>query len=420
LGKINKKFLNLLGIIFILLATIYYFLNKDVVTTYTGKLAFPTRDSSSILMDDGRVFVIYGNKAQIFEPKRNKFTAVNPKYEVSLLNPGQIFIKDADGNNIGTAQIKNINPQSYDYIMITKIIREENLHYNTDFRHSALLPNGKILVANGGYKNEKNGKRISKKPGFWAELCDPLKKKCNVIDKIDRNISFYKNISLKDGNVLVIGGRKANQIYDYKLNKFTPISNDWIPGCIEKVILLKNNNVLISGYDGNTKSIAESYDIIAKKFSEIKGDLPYHFSPILLKDGKVLFLRNTCDPSYPNNSKIFDPENNAFKSVSKMEYSSKYIFFYGPRCGFSTTVLPSGNVLIAGGQIGTGGYSMNVNDVDIYIPEKDIFIRKKLRTDRYSHEAVLLKDGRVLIIGGEIEDNSYDEALTTAEIFEEK
>ena len=103
-----------------------------------------------------------------------------------------------------------------------------------------------------------------------------------------------------------------------------------------------------------------------------------------------------------------------------MKYSSSLIIFSGPRCGFSKTLLPSGNVLLAGGQIGTGGYSMNVDDMDIYIPEKDIFIRKKLRTNRYSHEAVLLKDGRVLLIGGEIEDNSFDQALSSAEIFKEK
>lgn len=427
MGKVNKKVIIAIGLI-VAIVLVIFLLNKDVATKRAGKLAFPTRDSSSILMDNGKVFIIYGFKAQIFNPETNKFKAIDSNYKVSLQNQNQILIEEADSTPIGTAQVKNIPQQAYDLIMIRKIIREENLNRRTDRMRSALLPNGKILVTNAGYKINNKGERVWEKAGFGAELCDPRKKLCKVIGKVNPNISFNYNILLNNGNVLILAGkitevkakREANVvdlIYDYKLDKFIPASNNRKSVYLKEHILLENGDILISGRDIDGLVFIERFNPHSKTFKEIEIAKLSRYSLVPLQDGKVLFLRNSCDPSISNNSKIFDPENNSFNRVkSKMKNSKSHLIFSGPRCGFSKTLLPSGHVLLTGGQIGTGGFSMEVNDMDIYMPDKNIFIRKKLQNIRYSHEAVLLKDDRVLIIGGELGGN----ALNSAEIFEEK
>ena len=81
------------------------------------------------------------------------------------------------------------------------------------------------------------------------------------------------------------------------------------------------------------------------------------------------------------------------------------------RSGHTSTLLPDGNVLIAGGMNGNGNYS---DTTEIYSPETDTFrSARSMSARRVGHTATLLPNGKVLIAGG------YNgEYLASAEIYD--
>ncbi|MFE9580919.1 Kelch repeat-containing protein [Nocardia sp. NPDC006044] len=74
-----------------------------------------------------------------------------------------------------------------------------------------------------------------------------------------------------------------------------------------------------------------------------------------------------------------------------------------PRSMHSATLLPDGRVLVAGGvkpRVGTNDVG-SVNSAELYDPRTDTWApTEPMADERTSHQAVLLADGRVLVVGG--------------------
>src|SRR5262249_29741179 len=64
----------------------------------------------------------------------------------------------------------------------------------------------------------------------------------------------------------------------------------------------------------------------------------------------------------------------------------------------TATLLPNGQVLVAGGLDSTGQYPV---DAELYNPATGIWVTTgRLINGRYHHTATLLADGRLLVVGG--------------------
>ncbi len=73
----------------------------------------------------------------------------------------------------------------------------------------------------------------------------------------------------------------------------------------------------------------------------------------------------------------------------------------GARIGHTATLLPSGDVLFAGGGTGSYGYWYSTETAELYDPLSGTFkYTGSMSTPRDGHTATLLKDGKVLIAGG--------------------
>ena len=97
------------------------------------------------------------------------------------------------------------------------------------------------------------------------------------------------------------------------------------------------------------------------------------------------------------------------KLSDKLEGSSEMAF---PRSGHSATLLPNGEVLIAGGMEKNREYH---NSAEIFSPKTNLFTSvQNLNQKRVGHSSVLLKDGKVLILGGFGDDG----ILSSAELFD--
>ena len=100
---------------------------------------------------------------------------------------------------------------------------------------------------------------------------------------------------------------------------------------------------------------------------------------------------------------VFDPAAGAFSPIVAMEKTRK---------NHSSTLLKDGRVLIVGGSMGNGELTgRNL----IYDPSSNGFKEAgRLQVDRWGHAAVLLTGGRVLIVGG----NTGSEHANLAEMYD--
>ena len=94
---------------------------------------------------------------------------------------------------------------------------------------------------------------------------------------------------------------------------------------------------------------------------------------------------------------------------------------YWPRCrAFSTaTLLPTGNVLVAGGLIGSVYNPQTTPSAILYHPATNTWTATgSMTTPRENQTATLLQDGQVLMAGGTLFDHPHVvQFLSSAELY---
>src|SRR6266542_4147513 len=167
---------------------------------------------------------------------------------------------------------------------------------------------------------------------------------------------------------------------------------------------LADGRVLIVGGEngGGLISQSEIFDPTAGTFS-VGGNLSdprADHSAIRLVDGRVLITGGRGTAGALNTTEIFDPTTGAFASGPAMGVA---------RAGHSATLLADGRVLIAGGDAN--------GSAEIFDPSTGNFsaVAANMNVARSMHSAALLQDGRVLIVGGR---TTAGDALSSGEIFD--
>jgi len=129
----------------------------------------------------------------------------------------------------------------------------------------------------------------------------------------------------------------------------------------------------------------------------------------VLPNGNVLIAGGVsqtaaCDACATASAEVFNPSTKTFAPTGDM---------HAPRRGHSATLLANGTVLIAGGQDDTGA---SLASAEIYSPATGTFSAAgEMKAARAQHEAALLENGKVLIAGG---FTAPDTITATAEIFD--
>jgi hypothetical protein len=103
---------------------------------------------------------------------------------------------------------------------------------------------------------------------------------------------------------------------------------------------------------------------------------------------------------------LYDPATRAFTAVGDMKE---------PRAAQTTTLLPDGQVLVAGGYDVINVHGLTAS-AELFNPATGMFQpTASLLTGRYWHAAVSLPDGRVALLGGY---DPHNEALRSVEIYD--
>ena len=131
----------------------------------------------------------------------------------------------------------------------------------------------------------------------------------------------------------------------------------------------------------------------------------------LLASGQVLITGGFSTAVFPSpaltTAELYDPTTNAFTALAGTMRSG--------RTNHTATRLPDGRVLLAGGQDNNDGDGRN--SAELYDPATQTFtaVAAAMTTPRGGHGAALLPNGRVLLAGG---FNNSSVALNSAELFD--
>jgi len=187
--------------------------------------------------------------------------------------------------------------------------------------------------------------------------------------------------------------------------------------------LLQNGQVLIAGglelapgkgphLQPYSIVLSELYDPIAQTSTPTGSmELPRSgHTATLLNNGKVLIYGDINGGSFY--AELYDPASGTF-SLTNSTTAIR-------RGGHTATVLQSGRVLVTGGW--NEAYCYALSTAEIYDPDSGTFTSTTgpMQTARAEHTATLLGDGKVLITGGESDNDvcGSSDALATAELYD--
>ncbi|MEI7475178.1 MAG: kelch repeat-containing protein [bacterium] len=313
---------------------------------------------------------------------------------------------------VGCAIPSNSNPTSInDTEMLGHFEKAGSLKIGRYDHTATLLQDGRILIIGGRGGAEHSTLN-------QAEIYDPTTKKSTKIGRINVARCNHTATLLKDGRVLITGGTgQGNQYNMASAEIFDPVTNTFkkLPDMNYKrsehsAILLPNGKILISGgrAAGNT---AELFDPETERFSitsNLSANNRYNHNSVLLKDGRILLDGGGCyyetKLSTKSNKMMIVNENcniaETYNHETEMFIPLKSKMNNARRSN-SITVLKNGKVLITGGEDISIITGTSLKTAEILDPETETWQKlPDMNYDRVNHKAMLLKNGNVLIIGG--------------------
>ncbi len=224
---------------------------------------------------------------------------------------------------------------------------------------------------------------------------------------------------LADGRVLIAGGfvdtasLSSAEVFDPATKSFASAGDMGDRRSGHTATLLSNGKVLVAGgYNGSYLATAELYEPETRSFKPTGKMLAARSShvAVLLPDGKVLLAGGVGTGwTFLASAEIYDPVTDIFTATGNM---------HAARESHTATSLANGKVLIAGGHKGRRSAMTVYSSAEIYDSTSGSFTAAGDMTRiRHKHDAVLLADGRVLIVGGADERDGRG-AYNTTEIYD--
>jgi hypothetical protein len=341
------------------------------------------------------------------------------QHTATVLPDGKVLI--AGG---GTASAELFDPSTGRFMLTGRMMRPRTGHSAT------LLPNGKVLIAGG--ETDPNNYPAS----GTAELYDPATGTFGPAGVMLQPQWDNSATPLPNGKVLITGGTTGitsccpiaafPELFDPSTGSFTSAGAYANLGMAETNGLvgvsatpLRDGRVLIA-----SEPAAELYDPGMNAFSRTGamttgGPLgtPQYIegrSGTPLRDGRVLLVGGEHeDFGRFATAELYDPSTGDFTATGSMAFVRDH---------HAATLLDDGRVLITGGE-GVSGCDSgpgpaciveSLASAEIYDPSTGRFtLAGAMASAREFHLATLLKDGRVLITGGQLFHGGVNASLTS-------
>ncbi len=261
------------------------------------------------------------------------------------------------------------------------------------------LRSGKVLVAGGRIDPIASRSQDSRNAvTASAELYDPTTGSWSATGPMNHARTFQAAVLLPSGKVLVAGGRTdvprfepitSAELYDPDTASWTETGDMRDARDSFALIVLRSGKVFVTpGLDPYNDAYAyEVYDPATGSWSGIGGAAVRFGSATLLSSGKVLVIgRGSL-----GTAQVYDPPSNTWRPAGTMMMA---------RDSYTSTLLPSGKVLVAGGAEGFAWYPATSSS-EIYDPGSGTWTQATSMTSpRKGASATLLPSGDVLVAGG--------------------
>ncbi|MCX4539403.1 kelch repeat-containing protein [Streptomyces sp. NBC_01565] len=223
-------------------------------------------------------------------------------------------------------------------------------------------------------------------------------------------------VTLADGRVLMAGGENRSRDAQNATVLFDPATAAWKPGAtlsvsrrLHSLTRLADGKVLAAGglsgpYGGVSRPGVTSAEILdpatgAWAPTGAMHEARFAHSATLLPDGRVLVAggiapRSALSQKALTSAELFDPATGEWTATGPL---------HDARCAHQAVLLRSGQVLMVGGMtpIGRGLYA-GLSFCELYDPARGLWTPTgDLDSVRKGHQATLLADGTVLVTGGD-------------------
>lgn len=386
----------------------------DAPTSNVGDMSSPRVRHTATLLPNGKVLALGGHNnagtlgsAELYDMTTGAWSAtggVNPAREghtATTLANGKVL---AAGGSSGTSALNNTalyDPAKGAWNAAAGMATAR-------FDHTAtLLRNRQVLVA--------GGQNFNGDPQAAAELYNPATNTWSSAGTLAAPRWDHTATLLPGGWVLVAGGQNGNDVLD-SAELYNPTTNAWTPVTAHlstarlghSATVLPDGRVLIVGGENNGGAPAlDSAELFSFNSADpaastwmTTGALTVNsrtgHSATLLPNGKVMVaggfggdIGNPGAVAHPLTSiELYTPASGEWSGGDNLQ---------GPRRGHTATLLPTGEVLVAGGQEGDN-YLSGVEKIDL--ATGNWTLTDEMDTERSEHSATLLADGKVLVTGG--------------------
>jgi len=290
-----------------------------------------------------------------------------------------------------------------------------SMGFARESHEATLLPSGQVLVA-AGYGNV---------PLSSAEIYDPVTGTWSATGSLAHARFGYTATLLPNGQVLVVGGNasvsgvdalSSAELYDPATGTWTETGSMATGRFANTATLLRNGKVLVAGgYNGTSLRSAELYDPATGIWTVMGSMGTSRIVPAgsLLPNGKVLVaggFNYTTSGFFLSSAELYDPATGRWAATGSMAIA---------RAGLAT-LLPSGKVLLEGGR------HRNFSDArrtELYDPVSGTWtmggrLEGRMQIARQDHTATLLPSGDVMVAGGQNPgEGSDNQILSEAELY---
>ncbi len=431
------------------------FKESDNSFTVTGSMNVARHNHTATTLNDGRVLITGGvdnsltvlSSAEIFDPKSGVFTPTFPMnrarafHSAQILDNGQVLIAGGgllpDGTFDMTAEV--FNPATGKFTLTARPMNDER------FELTATAIKSGVLVAGGGLLENPTGILVPSSSLDTAEIFSPTTgrfvptRQTMVRSRVGQAASM-----LSDGRVLITGGADltrqifaTSELYNPGSGSFSCIGGTTGRDCANSMhdfrfsqtatSLQGNSHVLVAGgSDGDTLATAEVYNSSSKTYTCVGGVSPtpplcndsmvvprINHSAVLLLNGQVLVAGGDDGTGKVTaTAELFNPATGAFAATGSMTTA---------RDEFAMAVFPSGplsgQVLVTGGSDVAGNF---LASAELYNPATGKFTATASMAEaRFLHTETVLttgpNSGKVLVAGGSGDQTAelYDPATRT-------
>jgi hypothetical protein len=341
----------------------------EVYGTFTtiGDMNVARAYHTATLLRDGKVLIAGGRRtwrdeldsAELYDPATHKFistgkmTSARAAYTATLLPDGKVLIAGGSKHSEALASAELYDPVSGTFSPTGSMAIPRVWHTAT------LLANGRVLITGG----ESNQTGITQ----TAELYDPATGKFASASDMSVARALHYAAALNGGDVLIVGGVRG-----------------------------AGPNFFFSGH--NYVASADLFDPAKGRFNSLSSpgigaDTVSNGSAVLLANGKVLIAGGIDDRIIVGGARLYDPSLQRFLPTGSMTIE---------RFKHQATRLRDGRVLVTGGIKTFRWPAAAVASAELYDPQRGAFVRlPDMTTPRVYHTATLLPTGEVLITGGE-------------------